>query len=158
MTDVVRLLLEAWEKLGDTIKQNPKELRRRLARRRLLIMTRPVRAWCLGLRASDHRINSANWILTPMHALDLNHPEHPYEPIEHTVTIQPHGLRKFCRPVRTDSWGEPVQDVAKQLGITPQALSHARHAGVFTQRIVRGKRTRKIPLIHSWKTLDPSGY
>src|ERR1041385_6905949 len=106
MNDVARLILEAWEKLGPKIKSDPHELRRRLARRRLLIMTRPVRAWCLALRASDRRINAMHWILTPMHALDLNHPEHPYEPIEHQVTIQPHGLREFCRPVRTNSWGE----------------------------------------------------
>src|SRR5689334_15937775 len=112
MNDVARLIVEAWEKLGPKILADPEELRRRLARRRLPIMTRPIRAWCLALRASDRRINAANWILTPMHALDLDHPEHPYEPIEHTVTIQPHGLRKFCRPVRTESLGEQVHDVA----------------------------------------------
>src|SRR3954470_10126616 len=117
MNDVARLVLEAWEKLWPKIKADSGELARRLARRRLPIMTRPVRAWCLALRASDRRITAVDWILTPMHAMDLNHPEHPYEPVEHTVTIQPHGLRKFCRAVRTDSWGEEVDDVAKKLGV-----------------------------------------
>src|SRR4051812_43593432 len=116
MTDVDRLILEAWNKLGPKIIRNPDELARRLARRRLPILTRPVRAWCIALRASDRRITPAHWVISPEHAMDLNHPHHPYEPIEHEVIIRPHALRKYCRPVRTDSWGELVQNVAKQLG------------------------------------------
>ncbi|HEV8290298.1 MAG TPA: hypothetical protein VGP94_00175 [Tepidisphaeraceae bacterium] len=153
MNDVDRLILEAWQKLGPNIMADPDELAKRLARRRLPILTRPVRAWCLALRASDTRI-------TPEHAMDLDHPHHPYEPIEHEVTIQPHALRKYCRPVRTDSWGELVQDVAKQLGCSNSAILRARWAGVFTERFVKGldgKHGPPIPLIHSWKTLDPSG-
>src|SRR5205814_6945916 len=38
---------------------DPKELPRRLARRRLPIMTRPPRAWRLAVRASDRRITEA---------------------------------------------------------------------------------------------------
>jgi DNA-binding NarL/FixJ family response regulator len=160
MNDVDRLILEAWEKLGPKIMADPDELARRLARRRRPIMTRPVRAWCLALRASDRRITPYDWIITPEHAMDLDHPEHAYEPIEHTVTIQPHGLRKFCRPVRTDSWGELVQDVARQLGCSNSTILRARWAGLFTERFVKGlggKHGPSIPLIHSWKTLDPSG-
>jgi hypothetical protein len=126
MNDVDRLILEAWEKLGPKIVGDPEELARRVARRRSKLLTRPPRAWCIAIRACDRRITPMDWIITPEHALDLDHPEHPYEPIEHTVTIQPHGLRKFCRPVRTDSWGELVQDVARQLGTTPCGLTLAR--------------------------------
>src|SRR5436853_7308405 len=101
-----------------------------------------------------------DWILTPMPALDLNHPEHPYAPIEHTVTIQPHGLRKFCRAVRTDSWGEQVPEVAKKLGVTTSQLYHVRRAEIFTGWSIKGlggKRGYPVPLIHSWTTLDPNG-
>src|SRR5438128_678007 len=160
VNDVARLILEAWEKLGPGIMADAEELARRLARRRLPIMTRPPRAWCLAIRASDRRITPAHWVISPEHAMDLDHPEHPYEPIEHEVIIRPHALRKFCRPVRTDSWGEQVGDVAKQLGISPSGLNRARHAGVFTERYVNGlggKRGKAIPLIHSWATLDPAG-
>src|SRR3954462_7860639 len=112
MDDVGRLILEAWEKLGRGIMADPQEMAKRLARRRSALLTRPQRAWCLTIRASDRRITPANWVISPEHALDLDHPEHPYEPIEHEVTIRPHALRKYCRPVRTDSLGEYVQDVA----------------------------------------------
>src|SRR3954469_399457 len=161
MNDVARLILEAWEKLGPKIKADPHELRRRLARRRLLIMTRPVRAWCLALRASDRRITAARWLLAPEHALDLYHPEHPYEPIEHEVTIQASPLRRFCRPVQTDSWGEEVGDVARQLGVHPSTLTGTRWAGMFTERFIKGLGGKwgkyPVPLIHSWNALNPSG-
>ncbi len=91
--------------------------------------------------------------------MDLNHPAHPYEPIEHEVIIRPHALRRFCRAVRTDSWGEQVHEVCAKLGTTPGTLIAARWAGVFTERYVKGlggKRGKPIPLIHSWTTLDPS--
>jgi DNA-binding NarL/FixJ family response regulator len=162
VTDVERLLLEAWEKLGPRIMADGEELQRRLARRRSKLFERPQRAWCVCLRAADRRITPMDWIFTPEHAMDLDHPEHPYEPIEHTVTIQPHGLRKCCRAVRTDSMGELVENVAGQLGKPKKGrLLRARRAGVFTERFVKGLGARwgphPVPLIHSWQTLDPSG-
>src|SRR6266850_3935207 len=161
MNDVDRLILEAWEKLGPKIMADPEELARRLARRRRPVLTRPPRAWCLAIRASDRRITPAHWVISPEHAMDLNHPAHPYEPIEHEVIIRPHALRKYCRPVRTDSWGEEVNDVCKQLGVSNQTVLAARWAGRFTERFVKGlggKHCRHpIPLIHSWTALDPGG-
>jgi DNA-binding CsgD family transcriptional regulator len=162
VNDVERLILGAWEKLGRGIMGDSDELQRRLARRRSALFARPQRAWCLCVRASDRRITPAHWIITPQHAMEVDHPEHPYEPIEHTVTIRPHGLREHCRAVRTDSWGELVEDVAKQLGEPKQGrLLRARREGVFNERFVKGLEARwgrhPVPLIHSSKTLDPSG-
>ena len=42
MTDDERLILEAWEKLEPGIMADPDELNRRLARRRMKILTQPV--------------------------------------------------------------------------------------------------------------------
>src|SRR2546423_13650399 len=106
MNDVARLVLEAWEKLGPKIMQDPDELAKRLARRRLNILTRPIRPWCLALRASDTRITPAHWVIVPEHALDLHHPAHPYPPIEPQVPTHPHPLRKHRRPRRPDSRGQ----------------------------------------------------
>src|SRR2546423_1281873 len=138
MNDVNRLILEAWEKLGPGIVKDGEELARRVARRRSGLLTRPPRAWCIAVRASDRRITPAHWIITPEHAMDLDHPEHPYEPIEHEVTIQTHALRKYCRPVRTDSWGEEVDEVCEKLGVSRATLLGARWAGIFTERIIKG--------------------
>src|SRR5438045_2618466 len=138
MNDVDRLILEAWEKLGAKIMADPNEMRRRLARRRMKILTAPVRAWCLAIRASDTRITAAHWVISPEHAMDLDHPEHPYEAIEHEVIIRPHALRKFCRGVRTDSWGEEVAEVGKMLGASRHLLRGAGRAGVFGERYIKG--------------------
>src|SRR5215212_837212 len=159
--ELERNIRDTWLRLRGKILSDPAELQKRLARRRNKSLTQPPRAWCIAIRASDRRITPAHWIISPEHAMDLNHPAHPYEPIEHEVIIRPHALRKYCRPVRTDSWGQLVQDVAKQLGVTPQSILNARWAGKFTERFVKGlggKRGLPIPLIHSWTTLDPSGY
>src|SRR6184192_1376177 len=99
MNDVERLVMEAWDELGPKIVGDEEELRRRVARRRSVIMTRPVRAWCVAVRASDRRITPMHWIITPEHAMELRHPAHPYEPIEHEVTIQTHAIQRYCHPV-----------------------------------------------------------
>src|SRR2546430_17633054 len=132
--ELERAIPEAWLRLRGRILSDPQELQSRLARRRMKSLTRPPRAWCIAIRASDRRITAAHWVISPEHAMDLDHPAHPYEPIEHEVIIRPHALRKYCRPVRTDSWGELVQDVAKQLGVHPSGLNRARLAGLFTER------------------------
>src|SRR5256714_2974291 len=129
MNDVARLILEAWQKLGPKIMADPEELARRLARRRLPIMTRPPRAWCLAIRAADRRITPAHWVIFPEHAMELDHPEHPYEPIEHEVTIQTHAIRRYCHPIRIAFPGEEVDEVARRLGVSACGLKHARWAG-----------------------------
>src|SRR5207245_9437299 len=117
MNDLAGVIFEAWERVWPWLKENPQELRRRLERRRSLGLNRPLRHWCLAVRASDRRITPMHWLITPEHAMDLNHPAHPYEPVEHEVLIRTDALRKFCRPVRTDSGGEEGVDVAKKLGV-----------------------------------------
>src|SRR5688572_7021211 len=126
MTDLEQAIFEAWDRVGPQILADPQELARRVARRRGATLTRPMRHWCLALRACDRRITPMHWPITPQHAMDLDHPLHPYEPIEHEVLIQTHGLREFCRPVRIDGWGEEVTDLAKRLGCWRQRLRRAR--------------------------------
>src|SRR4051794_38284487 len=97
--EINRAIREAWLRLRGKILSDPDELHRRLARRRLKCLTRPPRAWCIAIRASDRRITPAHWIISPEHAMDLDHPAHPYQPIEHEVTIQKHAIRRYCNPV-----------------------------------------------------------
>src|SRR6266566_1548167 len=158
--ELERNIREAWLRVREGILGDEGELRRRLSRRRMKSLRRPPRAWCLAVRASDRRITAAHWVISPEHAMDLNHPAHAYEPIEHEVIIRPHALRKYCRPVRTDSMGELVEEVCAKLGASPSHLRNARGAGLFTERSIKGlggKHGRyPVPLIHSWNSLDPS--
>src|SRR5438128_2377704 len=155
--DLERAITNAWLKLRKQILSDPLELRRRLARRRLKTLTRPPRAWCIAIRASDRRITPAHWIITPEHALDLDHPEHPYEPIEHQVTIQKHAIRRYCNPVSFSI--EDAVDVARMLGVSGAQLLYARSQGVFSERFIQGlggKRGKPVPLLSPrGQLLDP---
>ena len=72
--ELERNICRAWVKLRGKILADPRELHRRLARRRSSLLTRPPRAWCIAIRASDRRITPIYWLITPEHALDLNEP------------------------------------------------------------------------------------
>src|SRR5438093_11892088 len=111
--EVERAIRQSWLRVRNQILSDPQELHRRLARRRLKTLARPPRAWCIAIRASDRRITPTHWIITPEHAMDLNHPEHPYEPIEHEVTIQTHAMRRYCHPVSFSR--DDAADVAAML-------------------------------------------
>src|SRR6185295_2193683 len=151
MTDVDRAILNAWEKIRPQLLSNPHELHRRLARRRQSMLRRPMRHCCLALRANDNRINSYHWIVTPQHALDLNHPDHPYTPIEHDVLIATSLLRKYYTPVHFDAWGELVPGLAKSLGCSPSMLHRARLRAFFRERKIQnlgGKGGKPIPILH----------
>src|SRR5438093_9230607 len=83
--EVERAIRQSWLRVRNQILSDPQELHRRLARRRLKSLTRPPRAWCIAIRASDRRITPAHWIISPEHAMDLNHPERSEE---HTSELQ----------------------------------------------------------------------
>jgi DNA-binding NarL/FixJ family response regulator len=156
--ELERAISAAWVRLRDEILADPHELQRRLARRRAVHLNRPPRAWCIALRASDRRITPARWIIIPDHAMDRNHPKHPYEPIEHEVRIDARVLRRFCRPVRIG--GETVAEVAEMLGVHRSTLRRGRHAVFFREHFYKnlgGKRGKPIPVIFASGPLDPAG-
>src|SRR4051812_14377266 len=156
--DLERNIHEAWLCLRDQILSNPSQLAKRLARRRSKSLSRPPRAWCLGIRASDRRITAAHWVISPEHAMDLNHPEHPYEPIEHEVIIRTHAIRRYCHPGCFSR--EDAEDVAKMLGVSSRMIQEARKRGIFSERLLShlgGKPGRPVPLLsNGGKLLDPS--
>src|ERR1043165_5084755 len=120
---IERAIDDAWARVRREIIADPDELLRRLARRRQKSLTRPPRAWCIAIRASDRRITPAHWVIFPEHAMDLNHPHHPYKPIEHEVTIQKHAIRRYCNPASFSI--EEAVDVAKMLGVSASTLLYA---------------------------------
>jgi len=57
MQRIEPLILEAWERIKSQILSNPDELARRRARMKGRTLSRPPRAWCLAVKASDKRTN-----------------------------------------------------------------------------------------------------
>src|SRR4051812_29580199 len=98
----LHLLEQSWLRILPKIDRDPDELARRLARRHQGMMRRPPRAWCLGVRASDARINPATAVCVPEDAAwPGTHRGKGVEPryAEHQVTLEPTLLRRLCRPV-----------------------------------------------------------
>src|SRR5213080_2069829 len=156
--ELERAISGAWVGLRHKILSDPLELQRRLARRRMKSLIRPPRAWCIAIRASDRRITPAHWVIYPEHAMELNHPEHPYEPIEHEVTIQTHAIRQYCHPIRIALPGEEVDEVARRLGVDFCSLRTARRSGMFNERYYKGlggKRGNPVPVIYTTQLLNP---
>src|SRR5205823_3327391 len=91
MDDLDHLILESYQRILPSL--SPNQLRSRLARRKLSAFSRPPRAWCLAIRASDTRINSDTAIISPYRAL---YPKN--QPYPHDVTIDHKLLEHLCQP------------------------------------------------------------
>ena len=159
-TDIQHLMLEAWESVLPRLRKDPDELARRLARRRKAVLAKPWRPYCLAIPANDHRISPYRAVFDPEHAIRLDDPRHPYEYVEHRVTIDSALVRHVCRPYRVMPPGEPAFEVARKLGVGYSTLANAMRKGFFhitPKPGLRGRWGNPVPLIYSDRLLDPNG-
>ena len=93
MDAIDQALSAAWRGLSQKLRRRRlADLAQRLDRRRLAQLTRPPRAWCLCLRASDQRLDSLDIIIDPPEAFHARRP--------HILHIKGTAIRELCRPVR----------------------------------------------------------
>jgi DNA-binding CsgD family transcriptional regulator len=159
--DISSAILSAWAVVGPRILGDPMELAKRLARRRLKTLRRPLRAWCLAVRASDNRINPATAACSPEDAAypyeaDVHWRYHPHD--EHQVVLTAKLLRQICRAVRIVPW-EDWKVVARKLGVTKGALRNAINRGLFQVHYypgLGGQIGKPIPTLYTPHSLDPS--
>jgi hypothetical protein len=150
MESLEQLLQTAWAKLGPGILADASELRRRLARPLSAHNRRPLRPWCLTVRASDSRITPVNTAVVPD---DACYPGRPDLYRKHDLTLDAQLLARLSRRVYVDR--ETIQEVAAKVGRSPTSLIAARVRGVLgTQHIPwRGGRQ---PILSAGRLLDPS--
>ena len=136
--DLLSLLRIAWEQLQPTLRRDPDELRRRLARRRNGLMRRPPRAWCLSIRASDTRLNPATAAMAPEDAAypRASHGYRIYFP--HEVVVDAQLMRRLCRPVHLEKAGIEVRLVARKLGCEPGRVRRSWKRGKLVGRRIKG--------------------
>jgi hypothetical protein len=155
--EIADLIVQAWERVRETVEKNPDELMARLARRRNRTLSRPPRAWCAAVRANDLRITPMNAIMVPEDAAWGVHGD-PNSYRQHTVTLNAELLRWVCRPVRCDWPYNTVQEIQKKLGWSKLTLERARKRGVFEERKIPhldGKTGLPIPVLYTHRPLDP---
>src|SRR3954471_18725400 len=102
MDDLPALILAAWQRVRPRLDDGPHDLARRLARRRRPLLTRPPRAMCLAIRASDGRLASS--FGPSIHAAAI-------AGLPHDVSLTVADVRRVCEPVHIDWPGEPLNDV-----------------------------------------------
>jgi hypothetical protein len=162
MTD---LLIEAWRRVRQTLRDNPDEVARRLRRGRDVWLKRPPRAWCLALRASDTRITPMTARCEPQ---DAAYPREAMAPhlrtssyAPHRVTIDATLLTGLTERVRVHPWGEPQEELAQRLGRRKLGLRIARATAKLTTRHDpptggRGGNPRPVVSADGW--LDPGAH
>ena len=157
--DLDNAFFNAWNWVWPKLQADPQELRRRLARRERPGLAKPLRAWCLAVRASDHRLAAAGAILDPPDGATLPNRVSlkKYQP--HTVTLTARALRELCRPVTIPWPGLDWQHVAKLLGTHAACLYWGMKNGLFRVRYIPrlgGKWGYPVPVLYSERIFDPS--
>ena len=156
MDDLDLALLEAWNRLTPRLRAarledgNP-EAARRARRRSSATLTRPLRAWCLCLRAADSRLDSLAAV-APYSALRINAP--------HTLYLDAPAIRQLVAPVHIPWPGIPLRRAAARLGRDPAAIRSWISRGLFQVRYdapsMYGHRGRPVPVVWSPSPLDPN--
>lgn len=109
MDELDHALLDAWDTVSERLKNEPWAMARRMERASRKELRRPVRAWCVALRASDSRIGAHEWRTELQEHL-------AYKGKNHFLTLTGDRLRELCRPVCIGAPGVPVVEAAKMLG------------------------------------------
>src|SRR5258708_96177 len=106
MDELDHALLDAWARIAPRIKADRLEARRRAMRR--MGLSRPVRPWCLCIRASDSRITDYRAQFDDRVAWASGR--------AHTVRLDGEFLRVLCGPVRIPWPGVTIRAAAGALG------------------------------------------
>lgn len=155
MDDIDIYLEQAWGAVANRLTADPQEIKRRLLRRRLgKCAARPLRNFCLGLRASDTRITPMTAYIEPEYALQTHEP--------HVLIIDGTIVRKLNEPLLIPWPGVPLFRAGKRLGATREMLRRWIKRGVLEiQRHDYCRKHRKggckpIPIIFTPGPMDPT--
>src|SRR4051794_11191216 len=103
MDEIELSIRTVWDRIRPHLVNDPSEYCRRLSRLRAL--DHPPRAWCLAVRASDTRLDRYCCAI-------------PDSSRSHELILDKPALWTLCSPVKLDSPGEPIAEVAAKLGVS----------------------------------------
>ncbi|MCC7406687.1 MAG: hypothetical protein IT442_01355 [Phycisphaeraceae bacterium] len=154
MDAIDRALFEAWGRVCEMLKSNPKKLARRRRRLGRKEMRGVPRACCLAVRASDHRITGWNAVLLPEgEQID----EEAWE--GELVVVSGYLIRKLCKPVEIPWPGVPWYEAATMLGVDKMMVEAWVRRGKFEVRYVPastlGHGGRPVPVVWRRGRMDP---
>lgn len=150
MDELDRRLLEAWHKVSAELEAKPWKLGRRMERASRKELRRPVRAWCVALRASDARLG-AHELCTEAEV------EKCRRGYTHELVMTGDRLRALCASVRIDWPGVELREAAGLLGRDVRTVHRWSEVGVLSYRRepVPGRRGKASRFVWSERALDP---
>lgn len=117
------ILLEAWNRISKKVREQRIEALRRSQRRFKGVLTRPMREWCLVIRASDTRINKDNGAVFDEAAV-ANHDAHQ-------VIVPGFLIRRLTKPIVIPWPGVTYEEAARICGREYSTLKSWVHNGNF---------------------------
>ncbi|MFG0283196.1 MAG: helix-turn-helix domain-containing protein [Phycisphaerales bacterium JB039] len=149
--DAIDLALrDAWERVRAKIREDPGELERRTRRAALQVVRRPVRPWCLSIRASDTRLEQ--------HAV-IGEDWKPRAGVQHTVVLHKLALQSLCAPVWIPWPGVDWVEAARRLGRHEESIRGWIKEGTLEARYwparVMSKRGKPVAEVWARGPLDP---
>ena len=130
------ILLDAWTRMSKKVRENRVLALKRSRRRFKGILTRPMREWCLVIRASDTRITAGNALIDPMPRTlaDARDPQcnaiGRHEP--HTLRLSGTLIRELTKPVSIDWPGVTYEEAARICGREWKTMRTWGRQGMFT--------------------------
>jgi hypothetical protein len=145
-------LMDAFCRVRRALADDPARRGRRLERAARATLRRPVRAWCVGLRASDTRWGRDDF-------LDEADARAERKGYPHRLAVRGSRVAALCAPVRLGYPGRPVREAAALLGRPERAVYAWAARGAlrsFTER-EPGRRGKPTRWVWSPTALDPLG-
>jgi DNA-binding CsgD family transcriptional regulator len=156
-SDIDNALFVAWDRVLPLLKADPRELQRRLMRRRQPMLTRPPRAYCIAVRASDTRINAWSAACVPESHAKLTDGRFA-DPGPHEVTLDKKLLVDITQGVDLSFWrAHDLTAAANKLGVSTDALHHQRKKGVFRIDYLQERNHKAVPYLMRDDFADPCG-
>ncbi|KAA0215881.1 MAG: LuxR family transcriptional regulator [Leptolyngbya sp. PLA3] len=151
MDELDRALLDAWSRLGRRVRADRVEAAVRAARRSTPTLTRPPRAWCLCVRASDTRLDALAALASERDCK---------RGLPHALTLYTPAIRTLVAPVNIPWPGIRATRAAARLGRHPESLRNWLDKGLVHVRYdppsIHSSRGKRVPVLWTPSPLDPN--
>ncbi len=145
MRDIERVLTDAWLAVREKVFADSDELGKRLARRRKPSLTRPIRFYCIAIKANDRRINRMTAIMMPEKA-------HLARPgMAHEVVVDKRLVERLVERVELRGWrSHEYAQAARKLGVSASTIGRYVRNGKLNCDRIHGLGGKKIAVPLVW--------